>query len=101
MTNELWTLVEGVTAAVREVGAGLAAHRSADPVTARTVEEAAARFAELDGPAAALLRERLTALRPRAGWAPEDLEGPVPAEGEWWLCDATDGAVQYLLGQPH
>lgn len=41
MTNELWTLAEGVEAAVREVGAGLAARRSADPVPARTAEEAA------------------------------------------------------------
>ncbi len=32
---------------------------------------------------------------------PEEFDGAVPAEGEWWLCDATDGAVQYLLGQPH
>ncbi|MFF4919270.1 inositol monophosphatase family protein [Kitasatospora sp. NPDC001261] len=101
MTDGLWRLAEDVEAAVREVGAGLAARRSAEPVTARTVEEAAARFAELDGPAAAALRERLTALRPRAGWVSEELDGPVPAEGEWWLCDATDGAVQYLLGQPH
>ncbi|MFE6053564.1 inositol monophosphatase family protein [Kitasatospora sp. NPDC056446] len=100
--NELWRTAEGVEAAVREVGAELAARRSTEPVTARTLDEAAARFAELDGPAAAGLRERLTALRPQAGWIPEEeADGPVPAEGEWWLCDATDGAVQYLLGHPH
>ncbi|MEU8919627.1 inositol monophosphatase family protein [Kitasatospora sp. NPDC048545] len=101
MTSELWTLAEGVEAAVREIGAELAARRSTEPVTARTVEEAGARFAELDGPAVAGLRRRLTALRPQAGWAPEALDGSLPAEGEWWLCDATDGAVQYLLGHPH
>ncbi|RKT18177.1 myo-inositol-1(or 4)-monophosphatase [Streptomyces sp. 1114.5] len=100
-TNELWTLAEGVEAAVRAVGAELAARRSTEPTTARTLAEAGARFAELDGPAAAGLRERLTALRPQAGWVPEELDGSMPAEGEWWLCDATDGAVQYLLGQPH
>ncbi|WP_030243571.1 inositol monophosphatase family protein [Streptomyces sp. NRRL S-350] len=101
MTNELWTLVEGVEEAVREVGAKLAAHRPTEPTTARTRAEAGARFAELDGPAAAGLRARLTALRPQAGWVPEEPDGSVPAEGEWWLCDATDGAVQYLLGHPH
>lgn len=58
-----------------------------------------AHFAELDGPAAAHLRARLGELRPQAGWVTDELEGAVPAEGEWWLCDATDGAVQYLLGQ--
>ncbi|WP_316520989.1 inositol monophosphatase family protein [Kitasatospora brasiliensis] len=100
-TDARWTLAAGVATAVREVGAELAARRRADPVTARTAEEAAARFAELDGPAAEALREKLTALRPQAGWAPEGLDGSVPAEGEWWLADATDGAVQYLLGQPH
>ncbi|MFI9363517.1 inositol monophosphatase family protein [Kitasatospora sp. NPDC053057] len=97
---ELWTLAEAVEAAVRGVGAELAAGRSTEPTPERTAEEAMARFAELDGPAAAELRERLSALRPQAGWVPEELDG-VPAEGEWWVCDATDGAVQYLLGQPH
>ncbi|MEV6469686.1 inositol monophosphatase family protein [Kitasatospora sp. NPDC051702] len=98
---ELWALAEQVTTAVRLVGAGLAARRPAAPTPAATGEEAGARFAEIDGPAAAELRERLSALHPRAGWVPEELDGSMPAEGEWWLCDATDGAVQYLLGQPH
>ncbi|MFI6155842.1 inositol monophosphatase family protein [Kitasatospora sp. NPDC051170] len=98
---DLWTTAEGVEAAVREVGAGLAARRPVEPVQARTPEEAAAAFAAVDGPAAAELRERLTALYPAAGWLPEELDGSLPAEGEWWVCDATDGAVQYLLGQPH
>ncbi|MER7754298.1 inositol monophosphatase family protein [Kitasatospora sp. NPDC097643] len=99
--TELWTLADGVTAAVREVGAKLAARRPVDPTPAPTLAEAMARFAEVDDPAAAELRERLGALRPQAGWVPEELDGSVPAEGEWWLCDATDGAVQYLLGHPH
>ncbi|MFJ8476728.1 inositol monophosphatase family protein [Kitasatospora sp. NPDC094011] len=99
--SELWTLAEAVEAAVREVGAELVARRPVEPTPGRTVEEAMARFAELDGPAAADLRERVGALRPQAGWVPEELDGSVPAEGEWWVCDATDGAVQYLLGQPH
>ncbi|MFJ9843022.1 inositol monophosphatase family protein [Kitasatospora sp. NPDC101155] len=99
--DELWTLAEGAEAAVREVGGRLAAGRPVEPTPARTAAEAAARFAELDGPATAELRERLSALYPRAGWVPEELDGSVPGEGEWWVCDATDGAVQYLLGQPH
>ncbi|MEV7599159.1 inositol monophosphatase family protein [Kitasatospora sp. NPDC089797] len=99
--SERWALAEAVEAAVREVGAELAARRPVEPAPARTAEEAMARFAELDGPAADGLRTRLGALRPQAGWAPEEWDGTVPTEGEWWVCDATDGAVQYLLGLPH
>ncbi|MFF3112191.1 inositol monophosphatase family protein [Kitasatospora sp. NPDC057904] len=98
---ELWALAEGVEAAVREVGAKLVARRPTEPTPARTAEEAVARFAEIDGPAAAELRERLGSLRPDAGWLDDEFDGAVPAEGEWWLCDATDGAVQYLLGLPY
>ncbi|MEV6977948.1 inositol monophosphatase family protein, partial [Kitasatospora sp. NPDC093806] len=76
------------------------ARRPAEPVPARTLPEALAAFAALDGPAAAELRERLGALRPEAGRVDEELDGAVPTEGEWWLCDATDGAVQFLLGLP-
>ncbi len=98
--RELRALLPGVEAAVREVGARLAERRPAEPCPAFTLPEARARFAELDGPAAAELRERLGALLPRAGWVDDELHGAVPAEGEWWLCDATDGAVQFLLGLP-
>lgn len=98
--TELWALAEGAEAAVREVGAGLAARRPDEPTAARTAEEAMARFAEIDGPATAGLRGRLGSLRPAAGWL-DEFDGAVPAGGEWWLCDATDGAVQYLLGLPY
>jgi myo-inositol-1(or 4)-monophosphatase len=91
---------EGVLAAVREAGDWLAARHRTEPLAARTRAEAFAAFAAIDGPAAALLRERLTALRPAAGWVDAEFEGALPTEGEWWVCDATDGAVQYLLGQP-
>ncbi|MFE6869804.1 inositol monophosphatase family protein [Kitasatospora sp. NPDC057692] len=98
--RELRELLAGVEAAVREVGARLAARRPAGPIPAFTLEEATARFAALDGPAAAELRSRLAGLRPQAGWVGGELEGAVPAEGEWWLCDAVDGAVQFLLALP-
>ncbi|WP_406198194.1 inositol monophosphatase [Kitasatospora sp. NBC_01560] len=94
-------LLTGVEAAVREVGARLAAGQPAEPIAARTRAEAFAHFAALDGPAAARLRARLGELRPQAGWVTDELAESVPAEGEWWVCDATDGAVQYLLGLPH
>ena len=93
-------LREQVEAAVREVGAWLAEQQGDAPIPATTREAAFAAFAAVDGPASALLRERLGALRPTAGWLEDELESAVPAGGEWWMCDATDGAVQYLLGLP-
>ncbi|MDH6131862.1 myo-inositol-1(or 4)-monophosphatase [Kitasatospora sp. MAA4] len=94
-------LMEQVEAVVREVGARLVERQGDAPIAATTREGAFAAFAAVDGPASALLRERLGALRPAAGWLAEEWETQVPADGEWWTCDATDGAVQYLLGLPH
>ena len=93
--------MEHVEAAVREVGAWLVEQQGDGPIAATTRATAFAAFAAVDRPASVLLRERLGALRPEAGWLEEELETAVPAEGEWWMCDATDGAVQYLLGLPH
>ncbi|MER5637213.1 inositol monophosphatase family protein [Kitasatospora sp. NPDC002227] len=100
-STDLATLLPAVTAAVREVGELLAARQSPRPMPGVTLEDAFAVFAELDEPASALLRERLTALRPQAGWLDDELTGAAPADGEWWSCDATDGAVQYLSGLAH
>jgi myo-inositol-1(or 4)-monophosphatase len=94
-------LLAGVVAAVREAGEQLGRRQSDRPPAARTRAEAMAAFAAVDGPVSALLRDRLAALRPEAGWIEDELATAVPPSGEWWLCDATDGAVQYLLGLPH
>lgn len=93
--------MEQVEAAVRGVGAWLVGQQGDAPVAATTRQDAFAAFAAVDGPASALLRKRLGALLPEAGWLEEEWETAVPASGEWWMCDATDGAVQYLLGLPH
>ncbi|WP_329583905.1 inositol monophosphatase [Kitasatospora sp. NBC_01250] len=93
--------VAQVEQVVREVGHLLAERQSAEPIAARTRAEALAAFGALDRPATGLLRERLGALRPQAGWLTDELATALPADGEWWSCDATDGAVQYLLGLPH
>jgi myo-inositol-1(or 4)-monophosphatase len=94
-------LLAAVEAAAREVGDRLAERQSDRPVPGSSRAETTAAFAALDRPASALLRKRLSALRPAAGWIEDELATEVPATGEWWLCDATDGAIQYLLGQPH
>ncbi|MDH6138941.1 myo-inositol-1(or 4)-monophosphatase [Kitasatospora sp. GP30] len=94
-------LLDGVLAAVRETGDWLAEKHHSEPLPAAGRAEAFAAFAAIDEPAAGLLRDRLTALRPEVGWLDAELAGAVPDSGDWWVCDATDGAVQYLLGQPH
>ena len=52
----------------------------------------------VEQPVTRLLRGRLGALRPAAGWADEF--SPELGRGEYWLADAIDGAVQYLQGLP-
>ncbi|MGK4583545.1 inositol monophosphatase family protein [Kitasatospora sp. HPMI-4] len=99
--NQITALLPAVTEAVEAVGAYLAERHRPVPAAAGNIAEAMAVFAELDGPASDLLRERLTALRPQAGWLTDELATSLPAEGEWWSCDATDGAIQYLSGLPH
>ena len=69
------------------------------PAPAATFDEFRATFAALDGPVVALLRERLRVLRPDAAWL-DELDGAALPAGEAWVCDATDGAVQYLQGLP-
>ncbi|BAJ28262.1 MULTISPECIES: inositol monophosphatase family protein [Kitasatospora] len=94
-------LLDATERAVREVGRRLAARQPAEPLDAATPAEARAAFAAVDRPAARELRERLGALRPGAGWLDDEWARELPADGEWWLCDATDGAVQYLSALPH
>ncbi|WP_145906370.1 inositol monophosphatase family protein [Kitasatospora viridis] len=94
-------LLVRVEAAVRETGARLTELHRPEPTRATDRPAAMRAFAELDAPAAELLRERLSALHPQAGWVAEELDTAVPTSGDWWLCDATDGAIQYLLGLPH
>ncbi|MFF4338392.1 inositol monophosphatase family protein [Kitasatospora sp. NPDC001540] len=94
-------LLDAVERAVRDVGRHLAERQGTEPLAAATPAEARAAFDAVDRPAARMLRERLTALRPQAGWLGDEWAREVPGAGEWWLCDATDGAVQYLSALPH
>jgi myo-inositol-1(or 4)-monophosphatase len=101
--------VEAVIAAVREVGDGLLRQfPAARPAVG--LAEAMDAFDALNGPASAALQHALTALFPGALWADSELDGedlaatvastPSGSSGYVWVCDAVDGAVQYLQGIP-
>ncbi|BFV59486.1 inositol monophosphatase [Kitasatospora sp. CMC57] len=93
--------LSAVVGAVHATGEFLTERQPTAPWQGRTVAEALAAFERVDGPASALLRERLTDARPGAGWLTEEFATSVPGSGEWWSCDATDGAVQFLNGLPN
>ncbi|MGE7434860.1 inositol monophosphatase family protein [Kitasatospora sp. NPDC001175] len=96
--DEITALLPAATEAVVAVGAHLVERHRPEPAAAANLAGAMAVFNELDTPASDLLRERLTGLRPQAGWLADELATSIPVNGEWWSCDATDGAIQYLCG---
>jgi myo-inositol-1(or 4)-monophosphatase len=62
-------------------------------------------FRELDGGTSDQLRQALTAKYPDISWFEGELEGASiwrsAGGGRFWVCDAIDGAVQFLRGIPH
>ncbi|MDT0464901.1 inositol monophosphatase family protein [Streptomyces gibsoniae] len=80
-------------------GRATAGHTAAAPVT--SFDELTAVYGALKAPAVAVMRRHLDALRPGVGWADgwEDRAAP-PAEGEVWVVDVVNGAVQFLQDVP-
>jgi myo-inositol-1(or 4)-monophosphatase len=78
--------------------AGRALGKHAGRTPARTMREFRATFDEADGAALEIIRPALTRLRPDAAWGDEI--DTVLADGEQWIVDAIDGAVQYLQDLP-
>lgn len=64
-----------------------------------------AAFRELDGGASHLLRQALAAKYPDISWLDGELDGAgiwrTAGVGRFWVCDAIDGAVQFLRRIPH
>lgn len=74
--------------------------RFGEVVGYRTRAELMTALAGNDDAALAILRPRLTALRPDAGWVDDELDGgPLPA-GEWWVVDPAEGNVNHLHALP-
>ena len=85
--------------AVRTAGAALR-DRFGDVVPYRTFEELMRALAANDDTVLAILRPRLTALRPNARWVEEELAGGALPAGEWWVVDPAEGNVNHLHGLP-
>lgn len=89
---------------IRAVGNDLRSrYVSFKPVIDNTSMMAA--FRELDGAASARLRQALAVSYPDVAWVDGELEGADVwrglGQGRFWVCDAIDGAVQFLRHIPH
>ncbi|MFC5995769.1 inositol monophosphatase family protein [Pseudonocardia hispaniensis] len=99
--SEYQELLPQAVEVAHEVGAHVEARHSSTPVAADDMSAVLAAFHTVDDPAAALLRRRLGAIRPQAVSADDELGPVVAMDGEMWVCDAIDGAVQFLQGLPY
>lgn len=96
--------IEAAIEIVRTVGDELRLrHVSFTPVIDNTSMMAA--FRELDGAASDGLRQALAVSYPDVAWLDGELEGAgvwrTVGSGRFWVCDAIDGAVQFLRRIPH
>lgn len=100
---------EDVLTLLRDVAADLCeTFWTLDPVI--EADDMFAAFRRIDGAASARLREDLAVLYPAIGWMDGELEdihdmdsetAVLARRGEYWVCDAIDGAVQFLRAMPH
>lgn len=96
-TNE--TVLAQTASAVREAGAVL--KERFGPVAAYgTRQELMRLLAANDDAALAVLRPRLSELRPGARWVEEELAGGALPAGEWWVVDPVEGNINHLHGLP-
>lgn len=84
--------VEAAGSALRE--------RFGDVVRYETREELMRALAANDDAALDILRPRLAALRPDAGWVEDELAGGALPSGEWWIVDPAEGNVNHLHALP-
>lgn len=95
--------VDLILAELRATGAWLKAQFGQAGIE---LDDMFAAFRRVDGAAATALRRRLAALYPAIGWLDIELDEPEEglgraARGDFWICDAIDGAVQYVRAIPN
>jgi len=96
--------IQGAIEAVRTVGCQLKSrYASLIPIIGN--EAMITAFRQLDLEASDALRQALTAKYPDISWLNGELEGAeiwsTARTGRFWVCDAIDGAVQFLRRMPH
>ncbi|WP_330230714.1 3'(2'),5'-bisphosphate nucleotidase CysQ [Nocardia sp. NBC_00508] len=94
-------LLAQTEAAVRAASAPLR-ERFGEVTLSRTREELMSALAANDDAVLDILRPRLHALRPHAGWVEQEQElhgGALPG-GEWWVVDPAEGNVNHLHALP-
>ncbi|MQY06475.1 3'(2'),5'-bisphosphate nucleotidase CysQ [Actinomadura macrotermitis] len=92
-------LLDQTAIAVQEAGSALL-ERFGEVVGYQTREELMAALVANDDAALAILRPRLTRLRPDAGWVEDELDGGALPAGEWWVVDPAEGNVNHLHALP-
>ncbi|MFF8264884.1 inositol monophosphatase family protein [Streptomyces virginiae] len=92
-------LLDQTVLAVRTAGSALR-ERFGEVAPYRTREELMDALAANDDTAIAILRPRLTRLRPDAGWVEDELDGGALPPGEWWVVDPAEGNVNHLHAMP-
>ncbi|MBO2008806.1 inositol monophosphatase family protein [Hymenobacter negativus] len=91
-----------VRAAIRAAGNLFLPNFRRGPVP-QTLDELQTRLADIEGRCLAVLQEALAAAFPSTPWLAADefaLDNTASLPAEYWLCDAMDGAIQYVQQLP-
>jgi myo-inositol-1(or 4)-monophosphatase len=99
VTSELQTLLPAVATTVQAGGKHMLKWFVSRPDMV-TRDEVVAAIHGNDDKSLSVLRERLTALRPQAGWVEDELESGELPPGEWWVIDPLEGNVNHCHGIP-
>lgn len=92
-------ILSAMATAAQEVGRLLVAGPRPGPIVA--LDEFIEVYGALEARMVAAIRPHLEALRPGVPWLEElDSDAVVPQDGELWVVDVVDGAVQYLQDLP-
>lgn len=97
MTRTDEELLPDVVAAVSAAAARLLENFGArsNPLT---VAEVVARIRDSDARSLGVLRPLLETAHPTAGWVDDELDGGVLPDGDWWVTDPVEGAINYVHG---
>ena len=93
------SLLPELVAAVQEAGRTMVGRQPGRPDFETRADVVRAIYAN-DDASLAVLKPRLSALRPLAGWVDDELEGGLLPPGEWWVADPVEGNINHAHGLP-